>query len=135
LKDIGSPTRPPTAEEERVFQAIIDGAYEGFVRVIVEGRKLPEADVRQIADGRVYTGAQALGLGLVDELGNLDAALAGAKQLAKLEAATVVRYTSSTSLRSLLLSRLAMPQQSADPLGLRAISEPKPPQLEYRWIQ
>lgn len=134
LKDIGSPTRPPTPEEEAVFQAIVDGAYDGFVRVIVEGRKLPEADVREIADGRVYTGAQALALGLVDELGNLDAAIAGARQLAELDAATVVRYTSSTSLRSLLLSRLAAPQQPADPLGLRAVTEPRPPQLEYRWL-
>jgi protease-4 len=133
LKDIGSPTRPPTAEEEAVFQAIVQGAYDGFVRVIVEGRGLPEADVRTIADGRVYTGAQAQTLGLVDDLGNLDAAIAGARQLASLEAATVVRYTESTSLRSLLLSRLAAPQQPADPLGLRAITEPQPPQLEYRW--
>lgn len=134
LKDIGSPTRPPTAEEAAVFQAIVDEAYEGFVRVIVEGRGLPEADVREIADGRVYTGSQALNLGLVDELGNLDAAIAGARQLAALETATVVRYTESTSLRALLLSRLAAPQQPADPLGLRTITEPRPPQLEYRWV-
>ncbi|NTU84710.1 MAG: signal peptide peptidase SppA, partial [Chloroflexales bacterium] len=40
----------------------------------------------------------------------------------------------STSLRSLLLSRLSQPQQSADPLGLRAITDPRPPSLEYRWM-
>lgn len=134
LKDIGSPTRAPTDEERAVLQSIVDEAYDGFVRVIVEGRGLPEERVRELADGRVYTGAQAEELGLVDELGNLDAAIAGAKELAALEAATVVRYTSSTSLRSLLLSRLAAPQQPADPLGLRAITERRPPQLEYRWL-
>lgn len=134
LKDIGSPTRAPTEEEERVLQAIVDEAYAGFVRVIVEGRGLAEAEVRTIADGRIYTGAQALELGLVDELGNLDAAIAGARELAGLEAATVVRYTRSSSLRALLTSRLAAQQAPADPLGLRALTEPEAPRLEYRWL-
>lgn len=134
LKDIGSPTRPPTAEEQAVLQAIVDEAYEGFVRVIVEGRGLPEEQVREIADGRVYTGTQARELGLVDRLGNRDDAIAGAKELAGLETATVVQYIESTSLRALLLSRLAAPQQPADPLGLRAVTDPQPPQLEYRWL-
>jgi protease-4 len=134
LKDIGSPTRPPTEEESRVLQAVVDEAFDGFVRVIVEGRGLPEERVREIADGRIYTGAQAKELGLVDELGNLDAAIAGARELAGLETALVVRYTESSSLRALLTSRLAASQQPADPLGLRAITEPEPPRLEYRWI-
>jgi protease-4 len=134
LKDIGSPTRPPTDEERAVLQSVVDEAYDGFVRVIVEGRGLPEGEVRELADGRIYTGSQAQALGLVDELGNLDAAIEGAKELAGLEAATVVRYTESTSLRALLLSRLQAPQQPADPLGLRAITDPRPPQLEYRWM-
>lgn len=134
LKDIGSPTRPPTEEEDRVLQAIVDEAYDGFVRVIAEGRGLPEERVREIADGRVYTGTQAQELGLVDELGNLDAAIAGAKELAGLETALVVRYTRSNSLRALLESRLAAPQQPVDPLGLRTLTDPQPPRLEYRWI-
>lgn len=134
LKDIGSPTRQPTEEEERVLQSIVDEAYDGFVRVIVEGRGLPEERVIEIADGRIYTGAQALALGLVDELGNLDAGIAGAKELAGLETALVVRYTQSSSLRALLASRLAAPQQPTDPLGIRAITDPQPPRLEYRWM-
>lgn len=134
LKDIGSPTRQPTAEEEAVLQSIVDEAYDGFVRVIVEGRGLPEERVREIADGRIYTGAQAQALGLVDELGNLDDAIAGAQELAGLESALVVRYTQAGSLRSLLLSRLAAPQQPADPLGLRQLTEPPAPRLEYRWV-
>jgi protease-4 len=134
LKDIGSPTREPTPEEEAVLQSIVDEAYDGFVRVIVEGRGLPEERVREIADGRIYTGSQAQELGLVDELGNLDAAIAGARELAGLETALVVRYTQAGSLRSLLLSRLAAPQQPVDPLGLRQLTDPPAPQLEYRWL-
>lgn len=134
LKDIGSPTREPTPEEIAVLQSIVDEAYEGFVQVIVEGRGLERERVLELADGRVYTGTQAQELGLVDELGNLDDAIAGAKELAGLEDALVVRYTESTSLRSLLLSRLSEPQAPADPLGLRAITDPQPPRLEYRWL-
>lgn len=133
LKDIGSPTRPPTEEEEQVLQSVVEEAYDGFVRVIVAGRGLDEARVREIADGRLYTGAQALELGLVDELGDLDEALAGARALAGLDEALVVRYTESSSLRALLLSRLAEPQAPVDPLGLRTITSPAPPRLEYRW--
>lgn len=134
LKDIGSPTRPPTDEERRVLQSIVDEAFDGFVKVIVEGRGLPEARVREIADGRIYTGAQALELGLVDELGNLEEAIAGAKDLAGLQTALVVRYTRSSSLRALLAARLAAPSTQADPLGLRAITSPPTPHLEYRWL-
>jgi protease-4 len=134
LKDMGSPTRQPTEEEDAVLQSIVDEAYEGFVRVIAEGRGLPAERVREIADGRIYTGSQAQELGLVDELGNLDAAIAGARELAELESALVVRYTESGSLRSLLLSRLAAPQQPADPLGLRQLTAPAAPRLEYRWV-
>ncbi len=134
LKDIGSPTREATPEEVAVLQAIVDEAYAGFVRVIVEGRGLPEERVRQLADGRVYTGAQAVELGLVDELGNLDEAIAGAKELAAIDTALVVRYTSSSSLLALLRSRLATPAQPpADPLGLQGLIDPPAPQLEYRW--
>lgn len=132
LKDIGSATREPTPEEQAILQSIVDEAYEGFVRVIAEGRNLDPARVRELADGRVYTGSQALELGLIDELGNLDAALVGAQDLAAVSNATVVRYTSSSSLRSLLINQLIISQQPADPLGLRALQVPVAPVLEYR---
>lgn len=134
LKDIGSPTRELTAEEAAVLQSIVDEAYDGFVSVIVAGRGLSEERVRTIADGRIYTGNQALELGLIDELGNLDAAIDGAKELAGLESALVVRYGRSSSLRALLASQLAASQAPADPLGLRTITDPPTPLLEYRWI-
>lgn len=134
LKDIGSPTRAPTAEEERVLQSIVDEAYDGFIKVIVEGRGLPEQRVRELADGRVYTGAQALELGLIDALGNLEEAIEGAKELAGLETALVVRYVQRGSLRALLEAHLAAKQAQTDPLGLRMLTNPPMPQLEYRWL-
>lgn len=134
LKDIGSPTRETTPEEAAIFQAIIDEAYQGFVDVIEAGRGLPRENVLEIADGRIYTGRQALELNLVDELGNLDEAIAGAQELAGLEQALVVRYRGSSSLRDLLLLRMAQSQAASDPLGLRTLIEPQTPRLEYRMV-
>ena len=69
LKDIGNPFRQETPEERRLFQELIDEAYDQFVDVVSEGRDLSEAKVRELADGRIYTGKQAEELGLVDTLG------------------------------------------------------------------
>lgn len=69
LKDIGNPLRKATPEERALFQAIIDEAYDSFVGVVADGRDLDEAEVRRLADGRIYTGKQAKELDLVDTLG------------------------------------------------------------------
>ena len=68
LKDMGSSTRPTTKEDQEVLQAYIDSAYNRFVKVVSEGRHKTEAEVKQIADGRIYDGAQAKGIGVVDEI-------------------------------------------------------------------
>jgi protease IV len=133
LKDIGSPTREPTAEEEAVLQTVVDQAYQGFVDVIVAGRGLPRAEVLRLADGRIYTGQQALELGLIDAIGNLDDAIDGARDLAGLDRATVVRYTPAASLRALLAGRL-QPAPPVDPLGVHRILDGRTPLLEYRWL-
>ena len=70
-KDVGSPARPMTDEEKAMLQGVIDSAHAQFVRAVAEGRKLPEAEVRKIADGRIFTGEQAQALKLVDRLGTL----------------------------------------------------------------
>ena len=84
-KDFGSPYREMTEEEREMWEAVIDEAYEGFVGIVAEARDLPLADVRGLADGRVYTGQQALDAGLVDQLGTLDDAIAKAAELGGIE--------------------------------------------------
>jgi protease-4 len=80
-KDMGSPFRAMTAEEQRIFRAMIDDVYDQFVTAVAEGRKMDKAKVRKLADGRVYTGRQAKKVGLVDELGSFrDAIRLAAKQ-------------------------------------------------------
>ncbi|MEQ6377837.1 signal peptide peptidase SppA [Bacillaceae bacterium S4-13-56] len=71
-KDILSPTREMTEEEEEIIQQLVNNSYEDFVSVIAENRELNEGRVRNIADGRIYDGRQALELGLVDAHGYLD---------------------------------------------------------------
>jgi protease-4 len=76
--------RPKTDEELAVVQKLVDWIYGEFVGKVAEARKLPRATVEEIAQGRVWSGAEAKKLGLVDELGGLDAALAEAARQAKL---------------------------------------------------
>ncbi len=80
-KDIGSPVRPMTAEEEAVLQGLIDDVHSQFVEAVAAGRKLDPAKVAPLADGRIFTGRQAQVVGLVDELGNLEAAIDSAAQM------------------------------------------------------
>jgi protease-4 len=70
LKDMGSPFREMAPEERAYWQETTNRIFEQFLAAVVEGRKLPEAEVRAVADGRVLTGEDAKELGLVDELGN-----------------------------------------------------------------
>ena len=114
FKDIGSPTREPTEEELEILQSYVNEGYDQFVQVIVEGRGLPEEEVRELADGRVYSGQQAETLGLVDELGDLERAAETTRDLAGLEGATVVRYQQrAPGIAELLQARLAPPEPEA----------------------
>ena len=85
LKDEGSPFRPMTEEEKAIWQDIIDEAYDQFVGIVSTSRDIPEDEVRQFADGRVYTGLQAVELGLVDDVGNLPDAIALAAEIGGIE--------------------------------------------------
>jgi protease IV len=71
-KDVGSPFRTMTDPEKKLLQGVIDDVQSQFVSAVAEGRKLQEADVRAIADGRIFTGQQALTLKLVDQMGDLN---------------------------------------------------------------
>ncbi|NJN66011.1 MAG: signal peptide peptidase SppA [Chloroflexaceae bacterium] len=134
FKDIGSPARDATPEEQKILQEYVDQAYQGFVDVIVEGRGLPRDKVLELADGRIYSGKQALERDLVDEMGNLDDAIQGAREMTGLSEVLVVRYRRSTSLENLLRSYLVQSQRPADPFGVRELVLEQTPRLEYRMV-
>ncbi len=74
-KDIGSPLRPLTPQGKAILQSLVDNVHGQFVSAVAKGRRMPEGKVRELADGRVYSGEQAKGLGLVDLLGNMEDAV------------------------------------------------------------
>ncbi len=91
-KGMGSPFRTLEPEEKAIFQHMVDTLDDRFVGIVADERKLPVDAVKKLADGRIYTSAEALDAGLIDGIGYLDDALEQAKKLANLEHASVVTY-------------------------------------------
>ncbi len=81
-KDIGSMFRSMKPEERQLLQGVMDDVHEQFIKAVAEGRKMNVDDVRKIADGRVFTGEQAVKTGLVDQLGSLEDSIRVAANLA-----------------------------------------------------
>jgi protease-4 len=75
FKDIGNPLRPVTDAERKLLQSMVDDVYAQFVEAVASGRGIDPAKVRELADGRLYSGQQAKAAGLVDELGGYTRAI------------------------------------------------------------
>ena len=93
FKDIGSPVREMTAEEKQLIQGLVDDIFDQFVRTIAEDRKIPLQTIMGLADGRIFSGRQALHLKLIDELGGLQDAVLLAGRLAGIEGKPAVVYS------------------------------------------
>lgn len=135
-KDIGSPARPMTPEERQLLQAMIDDTYGQFVGAVAEGRKMSVEEVKPLADGRIYTGTQALNLKLVDQLGDSKDALMLAAQLGgiKDEKPKVRRDTEKMSDLFEMLETKARLTLGLGPITipLADLGGPKPG-LHYLW--
>lgn len=133
FKDEGSPFRAMSEEEIAIWQSIINDAYEDFVQIVVDGREMPLSEVKELADGRVYTGEQALELGLVDQLGNLPDAIQRAAELGGIEGEPrILKYEPPFNLFQGLLG-LARP---ADPLAevMAMLDREQGPALQYLYV-
>lgn len=100
-KDIMSPTREMTGEEREILQDMIDNSYDQFVKIIADGRGMPDEEVREIADGRIYDGRQAKENHLIDDFGHLDDVIAAMKTDIGKKDAQVIRYTDEVGFGSL----------------------------------
>lgn len=131
-KDFGSLYRDMTPEEIEYWQAVIDETYEGFVQIVVDGRGLPIEQVRAVADGRVFTGRQALELGLIDEIGYEHDALKKAASLGGIQGPVrVIRFGTDEGLFSILgglspAGSQLLPRDFLDRMLM--------PRLEFRWL-
>ncbi len=92
-KTAGSPFESLESEQRAILQGLVDGFYQRFVAVVRQARPgVAESDWAAVTDGRVFTGEQALALGLVDRLGDLREAITAAKRRAGVMHADVVVY-------------------------------------------
>ncbi len=112
-KDIASVFRGINKEEREILQTVLDNVHEQFINAVSEGRNMLREDVLRIADGRIYTGEQALKAGLIDELGNLEDAVKAAAKLSGIKGEpSVVSKEEKFSLISLLRGK--MPKELTD---------------------
>lgn len=92
-KDLGSPFQTMSPEGREILQSLVDNVHSQFVAAVAKGRGMNEAQVRKLADGRVYSGAQAKELGLIDQFGTLDDAIELAARRAGVEGEPAVYYS------------------------------------------
>ena len=111
-KAMGSYFDPVSDEQEGIFQALVNEAYDQFTGIVAEGRNMDIDKVREISDGRIYTAAQALDNGLIDAIGTYDEALLDMKAEYDLHGCEVVevRYKYRSFLSNMLGS--AIPQNT-----------------------
>jgi protease-4 len=92
-KDMANPFEPIRDGQYEVLQGLVDEFFARFKALVLERRTIDPANVATVTDGRVFTGQQALKLGLVDELGGVREAFHTAKKLASLDRAAMVKYS------------------------------------------
>ncbi|MFH2204204.1 MAG: signal peptide peptidase SppA [Elusimicrobiota bacterium] len=135
MKDIGSMSRPMTEEERALMQELIDNAYAQFLGAVVKGRKQPASKIRPLADGRIFTGQQALELGLIDSLGDSHAAVMLAAKLGGIKDAEprIIRGSDGLSNFMELLDSRWGGLFSARSAALQEFKQWGYHGLEYRW--
>lgn len=134
-KAIGSAWEELTPEQREILQTIVDEAFEEFIDIVAEGRDMGESQVRELADGRIYTGRQALDHGLVDELGNLQDAIDEAAALGNISGEPrIVEYERLPGLEDFLQGFSArLDQNKADEVQ-EIIEQFTMPAVEYRYV-
>lgn len=103
LADMGQISRPLNEDEQSYIQNMVNNGYELFTKRCADGRNMPQDSIKQIAEGRVWTGEMAQRLNLVDELGGLDKAISIAKKMANIKKYTLVDYPEKEDMLSSLL--------------------------------
>jgi len=107
-KDTGTPLRPMRPDERAQIQSVIDDMYDRFVEVVRKGRPQLDAQaVSKLADGRIYSAPQALANGLVDKMGDVEEAVAVARERAGIANARVVTYHRPREFRKNLFTAQA----------------------------
>lgn len=112
LKDVGASNRPISEEERTLMQDLIDNVYNQFVRDIAAARSMPEETIFELADGRIYTGEQALEVGLIDSLGNFTDAIILAAEMGGIDTEDPQLIYPKVDRKFSLLNLMANAEQS-----------------------
>ncbi len=110
MKDFWSPLRPSTEEEKAMIQKMIGRLYGRFFEVVYASRNkmLTEAELKTLADGRIFTAGEALDAKLIDEVAYLDSAIESIKKARKLDRARVVTYVRPRTYKSNIYSEMPL---------------------------
>ncbi|MDA8327180.1 MAG: signal peptide peptidase SppA [Nitrospiraceae bacterium] len=109
-KDLGSLFKAMPPEQRRILQEALDNVHEQFIEAVASGRKIPLDRVKALADGRIFTGEQAKALKLVDNLGDLEDAIAAAKTMAGIKGKpSIVKKKKGHGILGLLDSKISLP--------------------------
>jgi protease-4 len=109
-KDVGNFARTMSPEERKMLQALLDDVYSQFVGAVAEGRGLERSEVLAFAEGRIYSGQQAVALKMVDEMGGFEDAVEAAGKLANITGRPKLVYPRKRfSFKDLLENRLGLP--------------------------
>lgn len=111
---LGLGLRDMTANESTHIQGYVNRGYELFTKRVADGRKKKQDYIKEIGEGRVWTGVHAKEIGLVDQLGGLDVAIAEAKKRAKVEECTVMNYPAEENMFTKLLDTATNSDSYAD---------------------
>jgi protease IV len=134
-KAIGSMFAEMTPEQRQILEGLATESYNEFVRIIAEGRGMSEAEVLPLADGRVYSGRQALENGLIDALGDFDEAVQKAAELGGIPGEPrIVEYEQLPSISEFLTGLSTQLSKSEADRALELFSELTAPKLEYRYL-
>lgn len=95
--DLGNTSRPLTPDEKLILQTMVNRGYDEFTKAVAAGRGKSQAYINSIGQGRVWTGEQAIKIGLVDKLGNINDAIRSAAAKAKVKDYTLVAYPEQES--------------------------------------
>jgi protease-4 len=125
-KDLLSPLGEVTEVKLALLQSVVDALHDRFVSLVAKHRDIPEDEVRDLADGRIFTAADALKSGLIDETGYWQDAMTRTAELLNVETIIVYRYEDIFSFGELLRAH-----RKISPRAWLGLDEP--PRLQYRW--
>ena len=119
MKDVGNPYRKMTPEDKEYFQTLMDNVHHQFIAMVQSERKIDHDTLVKYADGRVFTGEQALHLGLVDTLGSFEDAVNYAADLAGIQGKPSIIKEEKEKERTSLLDLFTGETNASDLIGLK----------------